>query len=80
MKDLLTLSEIVKVCVAESECHRRMLSAAPDYYKEHLRVTTDLIKALALHVKQMKIHVCGLEDVIYHGKSTVSLTIKPRTD
>lgn len=76
----MTLTEIMQACETESECHRRMLSAEPDYYKEHLQVTNDLIKELALHVKQMKVHVCGLEDVICHGKSIVSLTIKPRSD
>ena len=62
----MTLTEIMKACEAENECHRRMLSAAPDYYKEHLQVTNDLVKKLALHVKQLRLdlntrEMCGGE-------------------
>ncbi len=73
----MTLTEIMKACGIENEHHR---NENPDYSSEHLQITNDLIKYLALQVRQLKIHVVRLEDVIYHGMSDVHLVIKPRSE
>jgi len=59
----MTLTEIMKACEIENEHHR---NGNPDYSSEHLQITNDLVKELALHVKQLRLdlesrEMCGGE-------------------
>ena len=63
----MTLTEIMKTCEVENELHRdKDTWADPDFSSERLQVTNDLIKELALHVKQLRLdlnsrEMCGGE-------------------